>query len=210
MITIISHRGYWYEKSQMNQEVAFKRSWKNGFGIETDVRDFNQKLVISHDLSSIESMDFDRFIEMYLEFGNHTTLALNIKADGLASLLKLKLENNGIENYFVFDMSVPDTKRYITHNLNIFSRQSELEKEPIFYSNSNGVWLDAFDRVWYSNELVQKHLIENKKIAIVSPELHGREHKPFWQWLKINNFHIEGSILICTDFPLEAKHFFYE
>lgn len=210
MIKILSHRGFWREKIEKNLEIAFMRSWENGFGLETDVRDFNQKLVISHDMASSESMDLELFLEKYLQFGNQTPLALNIKADGLATLLKEHLDKYKIDNYFVFDMSVPDAKAYLANNLALYSRQSELEKEPILYTESKGIWLDAFDGIWYSNELIRTHLLEHKKIAIVSPELHGREHLQFWNWLKFHNLHQERNILLCTDFPLDAKTFFYE
>jgi hypothetical protein len=207
---ILSHRGFWREKIEKNLEIAFIRSWENGFGLETDVRDFNQKLVISHDMASFESMDFELFLERYLQFGKETHLALNIKSDGLSVLLKEVLNKYEIENYFVFDMSVPDTKSYLVNNMKTYSRQSELELEPIFYNDVNGIWLDAFDGEWYSLELIQAHLNLKKSIAIVSPELHGRNHLSFWKWMKLNNLHLTEKILLCTDFPSDAKTFFYE
>jgi glycerophosphoryl diester phosphodiesterase len=47
---IIAHRGMWFNKHEQNTLVAFERALENGFGIETDFRDFNGSLVISHDL----------------------------------------------------------------------------------------------------------------------------------------------------------------
>jgi hypothetical protein len=207
---IISHRGFWKQNAERNQEMAFIRSWENGFGLETDVRDFNQKLVISHDIASSESMDLELFLERYKQLGKETPLALNIKSDGLSILLKEILNKFEIDNYFVFDMSVPDTKSYLLNNLITYSRQSELEKQPVFYEEVNGIWLDGFDSEWYSSELIQAHQHFKKTIAIVSPELHGREYSSFWNWIKFNNIHLLENVLLCTDFPLDAKSFFYE
>ena len=47
---IISHRGFWKSKNEQNTIISFQRSFENGFGIETDIRDLNGKLVISHDI----------------------------------------------------------------------------------------------------------------------------------------------------------------
>ena len=63
-----------------------------------------------------------------------------------------------IENYFVFDMSVPDTKSYIDLHMQTYSRQSEFEQEPVFYNEVNGIWLDSFETEWYTPELIQAHL----------------------------------------------------
>ncbi len=47
---ILSHRGYWKSEEERNQEVAFHRSFDLGYGTETDIRDIQGKLVISHDM----------------------------------------------------------------------------------------------------------------------------------------------------------------
>ena len=64
MIKIISHRGYWTNLDEKNQKNAFKRSWDHGFGIETDIRDFNQNLVISHDMASPNCLHIDDFFNL--------------------------------------------------------------------------------------------------------------------------------------------------
>ena len=47
---ILSHRGYWKSEEERNQEVAFHHSFDLGYGTETDIRDIQGKLVISHDM----------------------------------------------------------------------------------------------------------------------------------------------------------------
>ena len=50
---ILSHRGYWKSEKERNQEVAFHRSFDLGYGTETDIRDIQGKLVISHDMPQV-------------------------------------------------------------------------------------------------------------------------------------------------------------
>lgn len=133
---IISHRGYWKNIKKKNTISAFKKSFELGFGTETDIRDFNGELVISHDIpnSSIEELIYvDDFFKLYKSIGNNLPLALNIKSDGLQEMLKNLIIKYDISNYFVFDMSIPDTLGYMKKNINYFSRQSEFEITPSLY-----------------------------------------------------------------------------
>ena len=208
---ILSHRGFWITEDEKNKVVAFTRSFNNNFGVETDIRDLNDNLVISHDLPCDKYNDIlsvEIFFELYNQIGNNLPLALNIKSDGLQDILQNALLKYNINNYFVFDMSIPDTINYIKKGFNVFSRQSEHEQEPAFYNSVQGIWLDSFNTIWYNNEIITNHLIENKKVAIVSSELHKRDQIILWNFIKSNNFHKNENIYLCTDFPIEANIFF--
>ncbi len=206
---IISHRGYWKSLEEKNTEIAFKRSFELGFGTETDIRDFNGELVISHDIADSRCMKLDSFFELYVKFANpNLTLALNIKSDGLQTKLFEQIKAFGIENYFVFDMSIPDTIGYLNNNMPFFSRQSEYEKTPIFYDNCDGIWLDSFEGNWFNNDVVLNHINYNKKIAIVSSELHKREADELWNFIRSKELHTNESIILCTDVPEDAKQYF--
>ncbi|UAJ14210.1 PI-PLC domain-containing protein [Aquirufa lenticrescens] len=205
---IISHRGYWKNVSEKNMPIAFTRSFELGFGTETDLRDFDGDIVISHDIPDKDSISLRTFFESYKQTDNSTTLALNVKSDGLQKKLKLYLNYFEIKNYFVFDMSIPDTIAYKEHDINFFSRQSEFESLPVFYENCKGVWLDAFDGIWYDKELILEHLKNDKKVAIVSPELHKRDMYEFWEMLRNTQINLLSGVILCTDFPEEAKNYF--
>ena len=211
MIEIISHRGLWTEHNNKNSFESFEESLDNGFGIETDIRDHNGDLIISHDVPILDydHLKLDKLLELYKYKNLDLTLALNIKSDGLCSLIKKKLDILNINNYFVFDMSVPDTLSYSKELVNFYSRQSEYEMEPALYETSKGVWLDEFNAEWISKEVIIYHNDNNKKVCIVSPELHGRNYYEAWE--KYKNISLENpelSIIICTDFPLEARSYF--
>lgn len=211
---ILSHRGYWNETINKNSIESFINSFKKGFGTETDLRDCNGEIVISHDIPDQDNIvSFDSFLEIYSRYLNHIEpmpLALNVKSDGLQLKAKIILQRYNIENYFFFDMSVPDHIGYNKANLKTYTRLSEYEKEAIFYHNSSGIWLDAFEKQWYDAELINYHLNSLKKVAIVSFDLHKRDYLDQWEFLKSNNFHTNENLLLCTDNPETAKTYFYE
>lgn len=205
---IIAHRGLWFNEAEKNTLESFVGALENGFGIETDFRDFNGALVISHDLPDENSIDVTEFINLYKKYANNAPIALNIKSDGLQMLINEMVEEANFKNFFVFDMSIPDMKGYIKHKLPVFTRLSEYEKIPAFYDKCDGVWLDSFENEWY-NEIIIREILENKKkITIVSPELHGRNYQSLWELLKSSDVYKHHLMSICTDYPLEAKEFF--
>lgn len=81
-------------------------------------------------------------------------------------------------------MSVPDALLYIDLNFNVFTRQSEYEKEPSFYDKACGVWMDEFYSYWIDKNIIKKHIDNGKLVCIVSPELHKRDYKKEWQEYK--------------------------
>jgi glycerophosphoryl diester phosphodiesterase len=206
---LLSHRGFWKTANEKNTKAANELSFRNGWGIETDIRDYDNQLVISHDIAVNNSYSTEFLLEQYKECLSKATLALNIKADGLSAKLKALLEKYEISEYFVFDMSIPETLRYLDLDMNVFIRYSEYEdanKE--LYDRSKGIWLDAFKKEWYDNNFVNLHLENNKKIAIVSSELHGRKEEGLWQLIKENDWYKSSKILLCTDIPDKAKTYF--
>ncbi|WP_113651707.1 PI-PLC domain-containing protein [Pedobacter namyangjuensis] len=211
---ILSHRGYWLTEHEKNTKEAFERSFKLGFGTETDIRDLNGKLVISHDIPHIQDANIfvEDFFDIYKKHNKNLPLALNIKSDGLVQELVSLLRKYEIHNYFVFDMSVPDGLSYIRQNANVFTRQSEYELEPSYYSESMGVWLDEFKHHWIDSKTITNHLNRGKKVCIVSPELHKRNYFDEWKDYKDidSKILVNGELMICTDKPIEAREYFNE
>lgn len=205
---IIAHRGFWLSPLEKNTSIAFTRALEHGFGIETDFRDFNGGLVVSHDLPNRDAMPIGEFINLYAASRNDGLMALNIKADGLGSLVKKMAEDLSLQNYFAFDMSVPDMRRYFSEGIPTFTRLSEYEQIPAFLDKSTGIWLDAFEGEWYDIHVFDNLIKKNKQISIVSSELHGRPRDNLWSFLKTNQLHQNSLISICTDFPLEAQEYF--
>lgn len=205
---IIAHRGFWLQECEKNTPVAFLRAIEHGFGIETDFRDFNGQLVVAHDLPINGVMTAVEFNDLLLKNPFSSQLAINIKSDGLHALITSFIGRTGLKNYFVFDMALPDMRGYLKNNTHTFTRLSEYEPHPHLLNDCKGVWLDAFESEWYDAGIINSLLNQNKQVAIVSSELHGRCHMALWDFVKKNNFHRNDLIAICTDFPLQAKEYF--
>jgi len=206
---ILSHRGCWKAEQEKNTLSAFERSLGLGCGIELDIRDYCGELVISHDVATIISVPFKRFLDIYNNYNQLLTLAINIKADGLQTMILDALLEYQIENYFVFDMSIPDTLGYLDLNMKVFTRESEFETVPSFYQKADGVWMDEFSTPWITPQRIKHHLDNGKKICIVSPELHQMDHLPRWKDYKEVSKNLDkGELMLCTDFPEEARRYF--
>lgn len=207
---IISHRGYWKSPSEKNALQAFNRSFELGLGTETDVRDFNGQLVISHDIPTGNEMTLEDFFKLISD--KTFSLALNIKSDGLVDKLSQLIETYNIRNAFVFDMSVPDQISYAKNGkISFFSRASEYEPVISLYDTCHGVWLDAFKSIWYDEKYIKNILNDGKKVCIVSPELHKRDdYEDLWNMLSVSGLKDSDNVILCTDFPEEAIAFLKE
>jgi hypothetical protein len=203
---ILSHRGLWYSDSDKNSIKSFEDSFSLGFGTETDIRDYQGKLVISHDIANRFSITLEDMLKIYCKYDKNLFLALNIKSDGLQSELKRILDQYEITNYFVFDMSVPEGIKYSKAGFNSFTRESEYERLPSFYNEASGVWVDCFKGDWIDEGVINKHLNNGKKVCVVSPDLHKRHHLEVWNGYK--NLITKDNLFLCTDYPNQAKKFF--
>lgn len=202
---IIAHRGYWKTAEEKNTLTALKRAIECGFGFETDFRDYGGKVLISHNPPIGNELRADELFRLYAESGNKETLALNIKADGLQDMMLELLKKYGIENYFLFDMSVCDTIPYIERKMKIASRSSEFEPYLPFYKDSEVVWVDYFDGRINIVEELRKYIADGKMPCIVSPELHKLPYEQMWQMLKDNGL---TNVMLCTDVPDKADEYF--
>ena len=201
---ILSHRGYWVDSAERNTAAAFERSFDLSYGTETDVRDLLQQLVISHDPAAEDSMPF---ADMLALVGSRALpLALNVKADGLAHSMREALDFAGVETAFVFDMAVPDMRSYFSAGIPVFTRMSEVEGEAVWLDRAAGVWLDAFEYLWYDREVLLRLLDADKRVCVVSPELHGRDYQPAWDLLA--EFASSPNLMLCTDKPEDATRYF--
>lgn len=206
-IKILAHRGLWSEIKEQNTIIAFKNALEKGFGIETDLRDYNGKVVVSHDIPNSDCITAERFFELSAKYPD-CELALNVKSDGLQDQVS---KHRILNSHFFFDMSVPDSLGYVRKKLEIYTRYSDIEPTPSFYSESTGIWLDQF----YSKDLelteLERFLLDGKRVALVSPELHKFEKTMYWEQLKefiYLNQDLSNNLSLCTDFPEEAEDFF--
>ena len=207
MIKIIAHRGLWTRKEEKNSLIAFERALQNGFSVETDFRDFDGRLVVSHDIPDADALSAEVFFELCNQYPEVKSHAINIKADGLQNLLGKYLRKWSSERYFIFDMTIPEALIYLNAKLNVFVRVSEFEEYNNLNHDIQGIWVDAFRSEWYEREFLETYLNAQKSIVIVSPELHGRDHRPLWSMIK--SCYSDGmALMLCTDLPIEANNYF--
>lgn len=143
------------------------------FGVEIDLRDKNDKIILSHDPFK-DGEYFDRYLNYY----KHKIIILNIKSERIEKPIIDILNKNYINDYFFLDSSFPMiyllNKQY--NNNNIALRYSEFES-----INTNldkyykYIWIDCFTKFPLNKEIYEN--IKNKKICIVSPELQQQFNK---------------------------------
>ncbi len=209
-LRILAHRGF---EPNDNSISALMNGLRQGFGVETDVRDFNGEIVISHDAPTNlnQLLYLEDFLKAYNDENHKLPIALNIKSDGLATLLVDKISKFALKDYFVFDMSVPDQFQYF-NKMNVFSRISEFEKNFELLKLSQGCWLDEIGSPWVTVKDFEFIVKLQKPIAVVSREIHGWNHLDLWEVIRrvLDKHEHEQDILLCTDLPNEARAYFNE
>ena len=200
---IIAHRGLWDDKENQNTLTAFKRALDLGFGLEFDVRDSFGQLVISHDpTANPGSLNFEDVVELFSKY--EAPMAINIKSDGLLPRLLSTLGSLEKKRYFVFDMSIPETIKYLKAGVPTFMRISEFEQNSLLHEKSSGIWLDAFEGDWWTNE--SQVFQDFKALCVVSSELHGRDEEMGWSFLR--ELETVTDLNLCTDYPVKASEYF--
>lgn len=208
---ILAHRGLWYKQYEKNTTIALQRALEFGFGIETDLRDRLGEIVISHDpvINNYE-LTFEDFLNFIHRNSFSSRIALNIKADGLHTILKSELFKHAdfLTNAYLFDMSFPDMFGYINAELPVYSRISEHESSMPGQLLIEGVWVDSFAGKYPQVETALSFLEAGIRVGFVSPELHGRPYEQVWKKIKIFRLHEFEKFELCTDFPEYAFDYF--
>lgn len=192
---LYAHRGFWCEKGvkilEPNSREAISNAISNGFAVETDIRDFSGDIVVSHDPATESDFTLKDLLHIKGKY------ALNIKSDGLSTNLNELINYN---EYFLFDMSIPEYQKYLKTNLNIFGRISEYEGVHQ-YKEAGGYWVDGFLSDWWcTTEILEKLSQTKMKYVFVSPELHGRDHQKTWN-IFTPYFQSSENFALCTDYP---------
>lgn len=210
---ILAHRGLHHETNfEKNSFEALKLAIDEGFGIETDLRIHRGELIISHDSVDLEEyLPFSKLLGLDEKLLTCGIFALNIKEDGLCSSILGSLNAFGNKiDYFVFDMSIPDSLAFYSEGMSVYARFSEFElPSPQMISQSSGFWIDNFSGDFPQLYWAQHVLSMKKEFCLVSPELHGRDHRSLWRGIVEKNLHRYKGFRICTDYPRQASSYFH-
>jgi hypothetical protein len=194
---IIAHRGLWEFREDQNSYSSISNALNAGFAVETDFRDYLGSLVLSHDpMLNSEPLTFD-------EAWAWNRVAYNLKCDGLATHIAPFVEQIRETYSFVFDGSIPEMLKFrhlsIPHALRLSEYERDLAWEVEF------VWVDGFIHDWWMDDKKILKYLENKHLVFVSPELHGRDHRPAFDWFSQLRSNGYLNFSVCTDFPRDLQ-----
>ena len=172
------------------------RNMNKRFGIETDVRERNNTIVMSHDPFK-DGQLFEDLLKNY----NHKFIAVDIKCEGIETMVVDLLKKYGIRNYFLLGITLPRSLKLIKSGMrNISFHFSEIE--PLgtarnMVSKADWVWIDCFTKLPLDKESYA-FLKSHFKICLGAPDLLGRKED-----IKIYKEQLKHTPIdaVCTDYP---------
>lgn len=147
------------------------------FGVEIDIRDYSNKIVLSHDpfIGGVS-------LETYLDDYKHSFLILNIKSAGLEEEVISLLEKKGIKDYFFLDSSMSSVVQVNKNKrVNFAGRLSEFESVAslkLARELFSWAWVDCFTKLTLSEKDYEAlHNELGIRICLTSPDLLGRPNE---------------------------------
>lgn len=180
-------------------------------GVEIDIRNHGDRLLLVHDPFSTEGVD----LADWLAHWRHRFLIANVKEEGLEPVLLALLARHGVTEFFILDESLPYIRRHALAGETRFAvRVSEIEAADTAlrlaaYLRNAGravdwVWLDCFDGAPLPAADLHRLRAAGYRLCQVSPELHHLDAPERWADL-IATFRARmGDVvpdMVCTKRP---------
>lgn len=148
------------------------------YGVELDLRDFGNKLIMRHDpFAQGDEQDFEEYLKQY----KHGLMILNIKSERIEHRVLELIKKYNVKEYFFLDSSFPMIKLLSTSGEpNIAVRFSEFEGLDTVLSMAGKVkwvWVDCFTKLPIDSIIFNKLKAAGFKLCFVSPELQGQDEK---------------------------------
>ena len=141
------------------------------FGVEIDIRFFNNKLVLAHNPSQ-DGVTLNEYLKKY----NHSFLIANIKEAGIESLVLKEIKKKKIKDFFLLDVEFPFIYKSAKNNFkNIALRFSEVESiETVkkYEKKIDYVWIDTFTKLPINKNNIR--VLNKFHKCLVSPDRWGR------------------------------------
>ena len=148
----------------------------SNFGVEIDIRSNGGSLILHH-----EPFEQGELFEEWIRSYHHGTLILNVKEEGLESLLLKLMNQYKINDFFFLDQSFPFLMKTASMGESRCAvRVSEYENIETVLSLSgmvDWVWVDCFTCFPLSKKEADQLTNSGFKLCLVSPELQGRNER---------------------------------
>lgn len=140
-------------------------------GIEFDLRSSGDRVIVTHD-----PFTEGPTIEEYFPHVGARPCIFNVKCEGIEARVREVAATNGIEDYFMLDLSVPAAVKLTRiAETRMAVRYSELEPAAgalAWKGRASWLWVDCFEQFPIA-EPTWSELAAAFKICLVSPELQG-------------------------------------
>lgn len=152
--------------------VAQLRHTPTEYGVELDLRDRGDRLILQHDPFG-DGEDFEDYLREY----RHGLMILNIKSERIESRVLELVRKYGIARYFFLDSSFPMMRALVKQGEKQiavrFSEFEPVESALALAGQVEWVWVDCFTKMPL-DERSYSRLKRHFKLCGVSPELQGR------------------------------------
>ena len=141
-------------------------------GVEVDVRDHGQRLVVQHDPYA-DGEDLDLFLSRY----RHRFIVVHLKSEGIELAVHALLCKRRISDFFFLDVSSTGlwklTGKGVSQLAVSLSEFEPLEACLALKGRVEWVWVDSFTR-FPLTPAIHKALRRHFRMCVGSPELYGR------------------------------------
>lgn len=173
--------------------ISELRAIPRGFGVEVDIRNRGNELILSHGPFS-GGDSFDEYCNDY----SHSLLVLNVKTEGIEDEALRIVKKHGIEDYFFLDITFPTILKLSAQgekNIAVrFSEYEPVENALALRDKVKWVWVDTFTKHPLTKSSYAKIRKAGFKVFLVGPDRWGRpdEIGAYKTYLKKNGMAIDA------------------
>lgn len=167
-----------YIAHRINTLAQLQELDRTDIGLELDLRDRGDRLILQHDPFS-DGEDFEPLLAEYVRRGFAGPMILNIKSERIEHRVGELIKKHGLHNYFYLDSSFPMLRLLSEQGeTNLAVRYSEyegLDTVMAMRGRARWVWVDCFSHIPLTPDSYRSLKDAGFLLCFVSPELQGRD-----------------------------------
>lgn len=152
--------------------AAQLRQTPHEYGVELDLRDRGERLIVQHDPFA-DGEDFADYLREY----RHGLMILNVKSERIEPRVLEQVRTHNVRDYFFLDCSFPMIRYLVAkgeHRIAVrFSEFEPIESALALAGQVDWAWIDCFTKMPLDAASYAR-LKQHFKLCGVSPELQGR------------------------------------